>query len=91
MTSTVICLPQDPVTAQSTVSTSAVSGETRNLSQHKLISVVLKYDLNTCRKVCIVGCGVYTANKHLGSLSVYTAIGEILATPELGVERRHVL
>jgi hypothetical protein len=42
------------------------------------------------RKVYVVGCGVYTANKHLGSFSVYTAIGEILATPELGVER-HVL
>jgi hypothetical protein len=91
MASTVICLPQDPITVQSTVSISAVSGETRNLSRHKLISVVLKYDPNTCRKVCVVGCGVYTPNKHLGSLSGYTAIGEILAAPELGVERRHVL
>ena len=37
-----------------------------------------------------MGCGVYNPNKHLGSFNVYTAIGEILATPELGVER-HVL
>jgi hypothetical protein len=68
MASTFICQPRAPVTTQSTVSTAAVSGETRNLSRHKLISVFLKYDHgNTWREVCIVGCGVYIPNKHSGS------------------------
>lgn len=64
MASTFIYQPQDPITTL----LQSVSGETRNLSRHKLISVILKHDLgNTCWEVCIVGCGVYARNKHLGS------------------------